>query len=140
MIVENVDGVQKVRLKLPVWLLADKAQVAAGEKPSGFFTWTDNDTQKKSVLCYNDSSLAEEAIVGTPSLADAAPFPISSTETLRNIILALEVDGAEEIHIDRVSDHYYHWAKITVTDFLTGLKTLLYDSDRPRHPEETQED
>ena len=134
--VENIGGVQKIRVKLPAWLLVSKSEVASGTNPTSFFTWTDNVSRKQSLLIYNYRELAEDAVSGTPSLAGAAPFSISSVDTLREIVVALAKDGVEEIHIDRVADAEFHWAKISVADFLSGMNTL-YESDQPGHPEET---
>ena len=132
--VENVGGVQRIRIKLPTWLLASKAALATGEPPTAFYTWTDNDSQKLALLAYTDCELAEAAISGTPALAGAEPFPISSPDTLREVVLSFAGGGGEEVYVDRVDDAQYHWAKITVADFVAGLGTI-YESEGPSHPE-----
>ena len=135
MIVENVDGVQKVRTYLPLWILVDKDDDS--ENPSNLLTWQDEKTGKTCLFIYSAEELAAEAIAGTQELARGKPFEISSNETIRDIVLALEIQGIEEIHQDRVHDNYYAYAKFTVTDFLDGMKTLHHDQNRTHHPEQS---
>jgi hypothetical protein len=132
--IQNVGGVQQICVKLPTWLLASKAALATGKTPTAFCTWTDNNSQKRALLAYTDCELAEAAISGTPALAGAAPFPISSPDTLREIVLSFAGCGGEEVYVDRVDDAQYHWAKITVADFVAGLGAI-YESEGPSHPE-----
>jgi hypothetical protein len=132
--VENVDGVQQIRIKLPTWLLASKDELATSKLPTAFYTWTDNESQKLALLAYTDRELAEAAISGTPSLAGAEPFPIYSPDNLREAALSFASGGGEEVYVDRVDDAQYHWAKITVADFVAGLGTI-YESEGPSHPE-----
>jgi hypothetical protein len=67
--VESVGGVQRIRIKLPIWLLASKSALETDKPPTAFYSWTDNDSQKLALLAYTDCELAEAAISGTPALA-----------------------------------------------------------------------